>query len=66
MTTDQDRLAELPLPLGPDAHVLDALNIAVALEDGFGVVIPEDRITVADLGSKESIGSLLDQLAEPV
>lgn len=66
MTTDQDRLAELPLPLGPDADVLDALDIAVAIEDGYSVVIPQDRITVADLGSRESIEALLTQLVEPV
>lgn len=66
MTTDRDRLAELPLPLGPDADVLDALDIAVAIEDGYSVVIPQDRITVADLGSRESIEALLTQLVEPV
>lgn len=66
MSKDRDRvLDELPLPLGADADVLDALGIAVAVEDACGVVLPEDRITVADLGSREAITALLRQLAEP-
>lgn len=65
MTMDWDRLAELPLPLRSGVDVLDALAIAVAIEDGYGVIIPEDRITVADLGSREAIESLLSMLNGP-
>lgn len=64
MTMDQARLAELPLPLGPGADVLDALAVAVAVEDAFGVVIPDDRITVADLGSPSAVESLLARISE--
>lgn len=66
MIRDHDRvLDELPLPLGADADVLEALGIAVAVEDACGVVLPEDRITVSDLGSKETLTALLRQLAGP-
>lgn len=60
MVIDTGRVVrELPLPLGPDADVLDALRIAVAVEDACGVVIPDELITTADLGSAGSIESLL-------
>lgn len=64
MSRDDNRLAELPLPLGPDADILDALRAAVAIEDAYGIVLPEDRITVRDLESRESVASLLASLSE--
>ncbi len=66
MSTDQDRvLAELPLPLGPAAGELDAVAIAIAIEDALAVVLPDDAIDVAHLGRRESIESLLARLREP-
>lgn len=48
-------LSELPLPLAPDAGILDALALAVAIEDGVGVVLPDALISVSLLQSRESI-----------
>lgn len=48
-------LSELPLPLAPDAGILDALALAVAIEDGVGVVLPDVLISVSLLQSRESI-----------
>lgn len=60
MTIERRRvLAELPLPLGPEAGLLDAVAVAVALEDGCGVVLPDDLITVEHLGRHDSIESVL-------
>ncbi|QGH68501.1 hypothetical protein [Pseudactinotalea sp. HY158] len=64
MTVDRRRiLAELPLPLGPDAGELDAIRMAIALEDACGVTLPEDAIDVVHLGRSEAIESLLCTLA---
>lgn len=66
MTVDEQRLlAELPLPLPPDAGTLAALAIAVAVEDGWGVTLPDDLISVAHLGSRESVAAVLRSLREP-
>lgn len=64
MTADLERvLSELPLPLPPEATPLDALALAVAIEDACAVVLPDDLITVAHLRDRESIQSVLDSLA---
>lgn len=63
MSAVRDRvLAELPLPLPPDATALDAVGLAVAIEDGCGVVLPDELITVDHLRSRESVDALLDSL----
>lgn len=60
MTAHPDRvLSELPLPLGPEATLLDAVALAVAIEDGCGVVLPDDLITVAGLRDRQTIQSAL-------
>lgn len=56
-------LAELPLPLGPQAGLLAAIEIAVALEDALGVTLTDEQISVARLGQRESIESVLDKHA---
>ena len=58
-------LSELPLPLGPDADLLDAVRIAVAIEDGCGVRIPEDRFTVGGLGRRQDVEALLAEIGDP-
>lgn len=55
-------LEELPLPLPPEADELDALRIAVAVEDACGVVLPEERITVADLADVAAVEALVAEL----
>lgn len=55
-------LDELPLPLGAGASRLDALNIAVALETGLGVVLPEEALTVEHLSTRAAIEHLLATL----
>ena len=63
MTVERDRvLAELPLPLDPEATSADALRLAVAIEDGCGGVIPDELITVEHLASRESVMAVLDGL----
>lgn len=63
MTADHERvLSELPLPLPPDSSPIDALALAVAIEDACGVVLPDELITVAHLRDRESIRSVLDSL----
>lgn len=63
-TGDRRRvLTELPLPLGPDAGPLDALGLAVAIEDGCGVTLPDPVITVDHLGDLASIEVVLDGLS---
>lgn len=65
MTADQDQvLAELPLPLSPDADPHAVLELAIAIEDGCGVILPDEAITVAHLGTHRSITALLRSLAE--
>lgn len=60
MALDRDRLFdELPLPLGPDAGELDAVAVAIAIEDGFGVQLPENVIDVVHLGRWESVAAVL-------
>lgn len=64
MSADLDRvLAELPLPLGPQATSVDAVGLAVAIEDGCGVVLPDELITVDHLRTRESVEAALDGLA---
>ena len=63
MTLDRDRvLDELPLPLGPDAGERDAIEIAIAVEDGFQVRLPDEAINVAHLGRRESVAAVLRSL----
>lgn len=63
MTTDQSRvLGELALPLAPEAGLLDALALAVAIEEGCGVTLPDDLITVTHLGTREAIQATLSAL----
>lgn len=65
MSTDRGRVvAELPLPLGPGATRLDAIAIAVALEDGCGVVLDDALITVEHLRDRESVQAVLDGLED--
>lgn len=54
-------LAELPLPLPQDAGELDAIAIAIAVEDALAVTLPEEALSVAHLGSREAIERLLDE-----
>ena len=62
MAIDRRRLlAELPLPLPHDAGELEALGIAIAVEDAFCVTLPEEALTVAQLGTSEAIERLLDE-----
>lgn len=64
MSADRDRaLAELPLPLSPGATPVDAVGLAVAIEDGCSVVLPDDLITVDHLRSREFIEAALDSMA---
>lgn len=66
MPTDRRRvLSELPLPLGQDAGVLEALEIALAVEDACDVTLPEDMLTVAHLATATAVESALDNLAPP-
>ena len=66
MTADRDRvIAELPLPLAPGAGVLEALDIAVALEDALGVVLPDDAMDVSSLRDRPGVESVLDRLSPP-
>ena len=63
MSADLERvLSELPLPLGPEATTLDAVALAVAIEDACGVVLPDDLVTVARLRDRETIRSVLHSL----
>lgn len=67
MTADRERvLAELPLPLGPEAGLLEAIGIAVAVEDALGVGFPDELLDVATFGQRASIRSALDHLDPPV
>lgn len=52
-------LLELRLPLGPADDTLDALAVAVAIEDAFDITIPDHLLTKEHLGSRESITDLL-------
>lgn len=54
----------MPLPLSPDADPHAALELAIAIEDGCGVILPDEAITVAHLGTHRSITALLRSLAE--
>lgn len=66
MAVDHSRvLAELALPLDPGADVLEAIAVAVALEDAYGVTIPDDAITAATLGQRDTIEAMLEKLAPP-
>ena len=62
MSAPQAVLDELPLPLGAEASLLDALRIAIALETGLGVTIPEAAITVSSLGTRTAVEHLLVSL----
>ncbi|HLR27800.1 MAG TPA: hypothetical protein VK086_03830 [Ruania sp.] len=62
MAIDPRRLlAELPLPLRRDAGELEAIGIAIAVEDAFAVTLAEETLTVAHLGTSEAIEHLLDE-----
>ncbi len=64
MTNDLGRLlVELPLPLERDAGLLDAVAIAIALEDACGVTLPDDAITVTHLGQTEAVWATLSKLS---
>ena len=66
MSTAESRLLdELGLPLGPEAGLLDAIAIAIAVEDVCEVTIPETLIDVAHLGRRSAIEDLLRTLREP-
>lgn len=66
MSVDRRRVvSELPLPLAPGAGILDALAIAVAIEDACAVRLPDELLTPDHLRSRESIESVLRSLAEP-
>lgn len=56
-------LDELPLPLPPEAGNLQALAVAVALEDALGVTLDDMHITVDRLGSRDAVEALLRQIA---
>ncbi|NLJ53939.1 MAG: hypothetical protein GX344_07390 [Intrasporangiaceae bacterium] len=63
MPADRRRvLDELDLPLPPGAGILEALQIAVAVEDGCEVRLPEETLTVASLGRRDAIERVLDAL----
>lgn len=55
-------LAELPLPLGPDADVLDVIAVAIAVEDACDVTIPDDMLDVEHLAERASITRLVSIL----
>ena len=60
MGSVEDRvLAELPVPLGPDADLLDVLAVAIAVEDGCDVTIPDEMLDVHHLGRRSAIEELL-------
>lgn len=60
MTADRSRvLAELALPLAPGAGLLDALGIAVAVEDALDVTLPDEALDVATMSERHSIESVL-------
>lgn len=64
MTAHQGRvLDELPLPLGSSAALLDAIGIAVALEDALGVSLPDELIDLAHLGCRDAIEAVLHEIA---
>lgn len=52
-------LSELPLPMSDKDTVLQALGIAIAVEENFGVVLTDGDISPDALGSVESVSSLL-------
>lgn len=51
-------IAELPLPLA-DGDDLGVLAIAVAVEDAFDIVLADDEITHAALGTPEAVLALV-------
>lgn len=51
-------IAELPLPLA-DGDDLGVLAIAVAVEDAFDIVLADDEITHADLGTAKAVLALV-------
>lgn len=61
---DRERLlSELPLPIvegEPDAHLL-AIAIAVAIEDAFDVVLTDDEIANACIGTRTGVLAVLDR-----
>ena len=62
MAIDRRRLlAELPLPLRRDAGELEAIGIAIAVEDAFAVTLAEETLTVTHLRTIEAIEHLLDE-----
>lgn len=56
---------ELPLPLGPEAGILDALAVAVAVEDSCGVVLPDSAISVDRLRDPATVIETLDSITPP-
>lgn len=63
MTLDRGRvLGELPLPLGPGAGELDAVQIAIAVEDACGLTLPDEVIDTAHLGRRDAIEAVLHSL----
>lgn len=58
----QQVLAELSLPLRPGAGLLEAIGVAVALEDGLGVTLPDALIDAAHLGTRTDVAATLDRI----
>lgn len=58
----QQVLAELPLPLGPEAGLLEAIGVAVAIEDGLGITLPDALIDPAHLGTRSDVAATLDRI----
>lgn len=57
---DRDRvLSELPIPLRPEADLHDALAVAVAVEDGCGVTLPDHLIAVEHLHDRAAVEATL-------
>lgn len=56
---------ELPLPIGTDAPDLQALAIAVALEDAFDIVLTDREIAPSRLGTRSAVLHLLDEHLGP-
>lgn len=55
-------LDELALPLGPDAGLVEALAVAIAVEQTCDVTLPDWAIDPVHLGRREAVRALLDSL----
>lgn len=63
MTVDLRHIvAELPLPVAADAGQLEALALAVAIEDGCSVTLPDHLITVDHLRDPRSVEAIVRTL----